>query len=171
MQQPWLSALHSLSENTAPAPIHNNKNLSHSFIYIKKFFRGILWDPDSCSGDVGQFHKYPWGSMAYFGRRTVIKKVQTRWIVKYKPKSTVISLWLRQTATHVRSVTGLGGTILAVIHMHRLAAGWRPTLASKEICPIGTYSRLLSESGYTRVWTSFSHFSGPINTAFLGHHS
>lgn len=37
MQQPWLSALHSLSENTAPAPIHNNKNLSHMFISIKNF--------------------------------------------------------------------------------------------------------------------------------------
>lgn len=32
-----MSALNSLSENTVPAPIHNNKNLSHMFIYIKKF--------------------------------------------------------------------------------------------------------------------------------------
>ena len=37
MQQTWLSALNSLSENTAPAPIHNSKNLSCMFIYIKKF--------------------------------------------------------------------------------------------------------------------------------------
>lgn len=51
--------------------------------------------------------------MAYFGRTTAIKNIQTRRVVKYKPESTVLSLWLLPTVTHVRSVAGHEGTTLA----------------------------------------------------------
>lgn len=55
--------------------------------------------------------------------------------------------------------------------MHRLSVGWRPTPLSNELCLMGTYSRVLTEFGYTKGLDFVFTFLRADNTAFLDHRS